>query len=221
MFPVPDARPRGYRRSTRRNWLVSSLAALAAVMLLALIGACGGDDSPESEPTVSPDGTGAASSPTPADETPSPAPVTPLPTPGPTFPPGCNASGLTSELDLGPGQYARGESISITMTLKNCGDSEVLLYYPDGMRYDFFAQNESGIEVWRWSEGRAFEQATGELRMDIGEEVVYTETWDQRDSRGKQVDDGRYKIFAFSVGCVEPTASECTFGPVGLVDIGG
>ncbi len=218
MFPEPDARSWWRCRSNVRNWLATSLMALAAVMLLALIGACGGDDS-DSEPTGSPNGSGAASSPTSEGESPSPPTGTPLPSIGPTFLPGCGASGLTAELDLGAGKFALGEPISITMTLKNCGDNVVQLYYPDGERYDFFAQNESGVEVWRWSDGKTFEQSLGELQMAVEEEVVYTETWDQSDSKGKQVPPGRYKIFAFSVGCVEPTASDCTFGPVGFVDL--
>jgi hypothetical protein len=197
--------------------------ALAALTLLALIGACGGDSATESEltgsPAGSPTGSAAASSPTPVGETPSPPPRTPLPSLGPTFLPGCGAIGLTSELDLGTGQFAQGEPISITMTLKNCGDNVVHLYYPNGERYDFFAQNESGVEVWRWSDGKAFEQSLGEVQMAIGEDVVYKETWEQRDSKGKQAPAGRYKIFAFSVGCADRASTNCTFGPVGFVDI--
>lgn len=220
MFPEPYARSRGHCGPAVRLRLAALLMSLAAATLLVLVGACGGDSSTESELTGSPTGSAAASSPTPEGATPSPTTArTPLPTLGPTFLPGCGAVGLTSELNLGAGQFAQGEPILIAMTLKNCGDNVVHLYYPNGERYDFFAQDESGVEVWRWSDGKTFEQSLGELQMAVGETAVYTESWDQRDSKGKQVPPGRYKIFAFSVGCVEPTASNCTFGPVGLVDI--
>ncbi len=196
---------------------------LAAATLLVLIGACGGDSATESEltgsPAGSPTGSAAASSPTPAGETPSPIARTPLPTLGPTFLPGCGAIGLTSQLDLGTQQFAQGEPISIAMTLKNCGDNVVHLYYTSGQRYDFFAENESGAEVWRWSEGQAFEQSLGEVQMAVGESVIYKETWDQRDSKGNQVPAGRHKIFAFSVGCADRASTNCTLGPVGFVDI--
>lgn len=194
-------------------------------MLLILAGACGGDDSPAAtgspagSATASPTSSEAAPSSTAAGETPAPEPATPQPTLGPSFAPGCTAVGLTSELDLGTQQFPLGQPIPVTMTLKNCGDNVVRLFYPSGQRYEFYAENDSGVEVWRWSTNQVFDQTLGEEQIAVGESVVYKETWDQLDTKVRQVPAGRYKIFAFGVGCADAASSDCTFGPVGFIDI--
>jgi hypothetical protein len=225
LFPEPGSRSRGHSRPAGRHLLVVLLLSAAAVALLILTGACGGDDSsnatgsPTGSAAASPSGSEAALSPTPEGETPAPEQRTPTPTLGPSFVPGCTAVGLTSELDVGPALFPLGQPIPIAMTLKNCGDNIVHLFYPSSQRYEFYAQNDSGLEVWRWATNQVFDQAKGEEQIAVGQSVVYKETWDQLDTKRKQVPAGRYKIFAFSVGCSDAASSNCTFGPVGYVDI--
>jgi hypothetical protein len=225
LLPEPGSRSRGHFRPAGRHLLAVLLLSAAAVALLILAGACGGDDSSDAtgSPTgsiaASPGGSEAAPSPTPEGETPAPEQETPTPTLGPSFAAGCTAVGLTSDLDLGTAQFKPGEPIPITMTLKNCGDNVVHLFYPSGQRFEFYAQNDSGVEVWRWSTGQTFDQAKGEEQIAVGQSVVYKQTWDQLDSKARQVPAGRYKVFAFSIGCADAASGNCTFGPVGYVDI--
>ena len=131
-------------------------------------------------------------------------------------------AGLLSDLTFSgdDGQYAPGEEIGMTLTLTNCGDNNVRLYYPTSQRYVFIAEDiDSGVEVWRSSDELAFLQVEGQEVIPPEESLVYEETWDQLDRDGAQVPAARYKISAFSVGCGAESQSECRFGPVQFVDI--
>lgn len=135
-------------------------------------------------------------------------------------PPGEEESiGLISDLvfDDGRFEFALGEPIPMTLTLINCSDQQTHLFYKDGQRYEFMAEDAEGREVWHWSHGRAFTQAVGQETIEPGQTVVYAEIWDGRDDEGQPVEPGRYKIFGFSIGCAEEsaTATGCQFG-VGL-----
>jgi hypothetical protein len=127
---------------------------------------------------------------------------------------------LITDLDFG-GQrrFAPGEPISMTLSLTNCGDKEVRLFYPDSQRYEFIVKDERAEEVWRWSQDENFTQAEGEETIEQGEDVTYTEVWDQRDQDGKRVSPGSYQILGFSVGCADKQASDCQFGLGLLISI--
>ena len=131
--------------------------------------------------------------------------------------------GLLSDLifDHDDRQYAVGEEVEMTLRLTNCGENEATLHYVTGQRYEFIiANSETGEELWRWSDGQAFTEALDEQVLANGEVVEYTETWDQTNSAGEQVPEGRYKVSAFSVGCGVPSEEPCQFGPIRQIDIG-
>ncbi len=214
------------------------LTVALAVFALFALGACSGDKSESSTP--SPDSTGTPSSelsPTPSPTaspelsptaSSSPAPsseLTPLPSPeviaqptpevieGIPSIPGCAVAGLVSDLDFG-GQlhFAPGEPISITLTLTNCAENDVNLFYPDSQRYEFIVKDEEGAEVWRWSKDKEFTQEPGEESVKSGEVLILTEVWDQRDQDGQLVPLGLYQILGLSVGCADSSISDCQFG---------
>jgi hypothetical protein len=205
---------------------LNRFAASAAVGVIALLtfAACGGDSPLSSTPPApSPEPT-QISSPSPGSTaapgfTPLPAPTTGGTPAAAGCPTGREDVGLTSDLEFGDGrsEYAIGEPVSMTLILTNCGGNPTRLFYGDGQRYEFIAEDDRGEEVWRWSHDRAFTQAAGEETIQPGETVVYSEQWDQRGNDGKPVQEGRYKIFGFSIGCGSEgaTRSGCHFG-VGL-----
>ena len=208
-------------RDPRR--LVLALAATVALAALTLLAACGGGDDSSASPTPTASGATAAPSTaatqTPAGTTPEPDTGTPTPTPGESFAPNCAAIGLTSHLDLGTGQFTLGQPVPIMMTIKNCGNNVNTLFFRTSQRYEFYIQNDTGIEVWRYSDGKTFDQAVGQDQLAVGEERTYGETWDQKDSRSRQVPAGRYKVFAFSIGCADAASTNCTFGPVSYISV--
>ncbi|MCH7999879.1 MAG: hypothetical protein IIA91_10410 [Chloroflexi bacterium] len=201
--------------------MIVAPTALGVIAALALA-ACNGDSSVSpASPGPSPELTEVVSPvPTPTS-TPLSTPVPQQGTPGAS---GCPSGrerdlGLISNLEFGDGlsEYVIGEPVSMTLTLTNCADNPARLFYPDGQRYEFIAEDEQGQEVWRWSFEKAFTQAVGEETIGPGETVAYSEVWEQSSNDGQQVDPKRYKIFGFSVGCGVESAIDtgCHFG-VGL-----
>jgi hypothetical protein len=197
------------------------LAAFAVAMMgLALMSACGGDDSSSSTPTPAPASGGSGSSPAPTG--------TPVGSPAGTAGPAaiCSAAdaqkGTLTTLDFGQNDktaYDPGEQIDITLTIGNCSDKALTLTYPTTQRYIFNIEDSAGNKVWTSGDNKVFEQVQGQETIPPNQTLVYTETWNQKDTSGAQVPDGQYKIEAFSVGCSAGQTS-CQFGPVRFVAIG-
>jgi hypothetical protein len=115
--------------------------------------------------------------------------------------------------------YDPGQPIEMTFTIANCGDVETTLTFPTTERYVFNALDAAGNKVWSTEDGKVFNEIQGTEKIGVNKTIVYTETWDQKDSNGQQVPDGQYKIQAFSVGCTSGQTG-CHFGPVRFVLIG-
>lgn len=202
--------------------LLISLIAYSVLGVI-VIGACNGDASSPAE-TPSPGSTASAS---PESTPPDSLQLSPVPfleaTAITPVAPGCAIEGLTSDINFDDpeSKFATGEPVQMTLTLTNCAHQPVRLFYRDSQRYEFVAEDEDGNEVWRWSRDQAFAQEKGEETIASAEKVDYTESWDQRNNDGEQVAPGRYKIFGFSVGCGEESATDsgCRFGPGRLIEI--
>lgn len=117
------------------------------------------------------------------------------------------------------GLYTTGEIVDITLILVNCGDNKSVLHYPTSQRVDFIITDPNSVEVWRSSDGEAFDQVVSEETIEPHEKVTYTESWDQKDSGGVQAADGQYKVSVFSVGCIASAREDCEFGPVRFIQI--
>lgn len=211
MLRIPDVT---LRRSAPPVLLLITLIALV------LAAACGGGDDNSS---ATPTGSSAAS----ASGSPAPS-GTAISTPAGTggAPAVCTQEdaqkGTITTLDFGEDNkvtYDPGQEIEMTFTIANCGDNAITLTYPTTQRYEFFAQDDNLNKVWSSADNKVFDQVQGQQTVGPNETVVYTETWDQKDSSGAQVPDGRYKISAFSVGC-SSGQTDCHFGPIRFVQIG-
>ena len=190
------------------------------LMGLAIVGACGDDDSAD---TDAPTQTEAESSPT---DDPDISPTAPVPTPpsitGRECEPGPQTGiGLISyvEFDDEASQYAPGEEIGMKLVLRNCAGENVELFYESEARFDFSVEDSTGQEVWRWSDDQDLADVAGEVTILPEETVEYSATWDQRDSGDDLVEAGVYKVSAFSLGCGLEGASNCRFGPIELIAI--
>jgi len=181
-----------------------ALGAVLGVLAVLALGACNGGSSP---------------TPTPSPET-SPSPSAAL-SDGTAIVPECSVEGLTSDLvfDGDRRQFERGEPVSMTLVLTNCGDNEITLFYPDGQRYDFIVEDETSAEVWRWSHNRAFEDTLGEESLGPEESLTYTESWDQREADGEPAPPGSYQIWGFGLGCLEQSSTGCRYGPGLLITV--
>ena len=227
LFPRPAERCDLRLTSHHSKIAIARLPALAVVSLgLALAVACGGGASSTGTPTSSVSGSASASpgggSGTPAASG-TEASATVSATPGPTAVECGSAApdaGLISQVSFdGGGIYTAGQPIQITLVLADCANNDSVLYFPTAQRYHFIITDSNGVEVWRSSDGKSYDQAEGTETLHRGQTATYTETWDQKDRSGNQVPAGQYKVSAFSVGCIASPRSGCQFGPVGFVQI--
>ena len=101
--------------------------------------------------------------------------------------------GLLYTLSTDRRTYGQGESVRITLTKRNISNRTIVLRYRTTQRFEFVVRR--GAEtVWRWSDGRSFAQATATVRLAPGESQVFRATWNQRNTRGRQVAPGNYTI---------------------------
>jgi hypothetical protein len=60
--------------------------------------------------------------------------------------------------------------------------------------FDLVVDSEGGSRVWRRLEGKVVAMALGVLRLEPGEEIILSETWDQRTDDGVPVSEGAYRV---------------------------
>lgn len=101
--------------------------------------------------------------------------------------------GLLYTLTTDRRTYRRGDPVRITLTKRNVTNRAIVLRYRTSQRFDFVVRRGREL-VWRWSDGRVFAQTTATVRLAPGESQVFRATWDQRDTRGRQVSPGIYTI---------------------------
>jgi len=101
-------------------------------------------------------------------------------------------NGLQLELLLDRTQLKRGESVALTLRVKNLLSIPVVLHFRDGQIFDFlaFRSPADGVAdrvIWRWSQDQVFTQALRDLTLAPGEERTYEVSWDGRASSGEML----------------------------------
>ncbi|MHB1416094.1 MAG: BsuPI-related putative proteinase inhibitor [Chloroflexota bacterium] len=102
------------------------------------------------------------------------------------------ATGVKVALQTGRGDYAPGDPVKFTVTVKNDGSAPAALQFNSGQRFDIVVLDAQGNEVWKWSNGMMFTMALGTLELQPGESKSFDATWDQKDGKGAQVGAGHY-----------------------------
>ena len=110
---------------------------------------------------------------------------------------------VIADLEIEQTSYEAGEPIKMTLRVVNCASRPITRSFPDAQRYDFSVKGERGIEVWRWSKGMTFAEVLEEVTFEPGDEVTFSETWDQLDDEGEPVQPGQYELGGESTGCDE------------------
>jgi len=62
-----------------------------------------------------------------------------------------------------PNNFIQSENIELFLVLTNHSADAVTLTFSNGQQYDFYIKSSIDIEVWRWSENKAFTLDTTEL----------------------------------------------------------
>ncbi len=71
------------------------------------------------------------------------------------------------------GTFPRDEIVPLRLSVTYTGDKPFQLTFSSAQKYDFAISNESGTEVWRWSQGRIFAQASETLALKTADSYNY------------------------------------------------
>lgn len=80
----------------------------------------------------------------------------------------------TISMDVFPERPQFGFTATFRLFIR--AESETVLTFPTGQRYDFEVYSGQDL-IWRWSEDKLFTQAFGEVRIPAGDQVLYQEIW--------------------------------------------
>ena len=72
---------------------------------------------------------------------------------------------------------ASANDVHFSLAVQNATAKQVELSFPDGRTHDFVVLDETGREVWRWSEKRMFTQTMQNRLLDSRDSVMYDERW--------------------------------------------
>jgi len=108
--------------------------------------------------------------------------------------------GLRHEASITKRAFDAGESIEVTITIRNTGMSPVSLTFFSGQRFDLLVRRPRGDEIWRWSHDKAFIQSIQTIPIRPNEPVTLKGSWDQRDYQGRRADPGVYEVIAYVTG---------------------
>ncbi len=78
-----------------------------------------------------------------------------------------------------------GNGVEFSLDIRNNTSKMVELRFPSGLTHDFYVQDASGKEVWRWSSSRMFTQGLQNKLVKAKETAVFTEEWDAANVHGK------------------------------------
>ena len=120
--------------------------------------------------------------------------------------------GLVAELSTNGTTFSRGEAVSLTLSITNCGAKPVTRWYSSSQFFDFDVRNASGSKVWHWSHERVFLAVITERTFQPGEPVTYAAVWNQENNDGQKVPPGRYEALGIDVGCPDESLPGCHFG---------
>jgi len=88
-----------------------------------------------------------------------------------------------------------GETVTMTLKVRNIGDQPVTLNFTSLPEADFVVMTENYEEVWRWSHGKSFITIVPDpIELPPGGEKSYIVEWDQKDNDGNQVPAGNYLV---------------------------
>ena len=102
---------------------------------------------------------------------------------------------VQTKLGSDKGTYAPGETVHLVFTVTNTSPEAVRFATPSLQKYDFIAYKNETV-IWRWSDGRMFGQAIGQIVLQPGESVTYSESWALKTDPRDRAIPGTYKLVA-------------------------
>ena len=95
--------------------------------------------------------------------------------------------------------YAHGETINMTMKVKNEGSSTITYSFPTGRQFDFSAVHSNG-DLWNYSHGRNYTRASTSVQIQPGDTWTNAVSWDQIVNAGSLIPTGVIELGAIVPG---------------------
>jgi hypothetical protein len=92
-----------------------------------------------------------------------------------------------------PARVRPGAVVTLDLTVRNTSNRPIRAPFASAQQYDFEVWRGDQL-VYRWSQGRVFAQALTELRLNPGQAITFTGTWNQRSADGVRVQPGEYTV---------------------------
>lgn len=80
-------------------------------------------------------------------------------------------------LTADPGVVESGESVTLTLVVRNLSEKGQSFELASSQTYDFIAFKKGGDEIWRWSSGMMFTQVIGSVTIETKGSKVYKVSW--------------------------------------------
>jgi hypothetical protein len=77
-----------------------------------------------------------------------------------------------------------GSRVEFNLDVRNNSKKMVELRFKDGKTHDFYVQDASGKEVWRWSKSRMFTQGVQNKLVKARDVAVFSEAWNPSNAHG-------------------------------------
>ncbi len=78
-----------------------------------------------------------------------------------------------------------GSRVEFNLDVRNNSKKMVELRFRDGRTHDFYVQDDSGKEVWRWSKSRMFTQGVQNKLVKSRDVAVFSEQWSPSNAHGR------------------------------------
>ncbi len=101
--------------------------------------------------------------------------------------------------------YGPTDTVELTFSITNTGKDPVKFEFANSQLYDFIIKNGEGIEVARWSLGRAFLPVDAPVTLAAGKSFEYLTRWRQIDQNDEPISPGRYELLAIQTTKDTPT----------------
>jgi len=87
------------------------------------------------------------------------------------------AGDFSVSLTADPGVVESGESVTLTLVVRNLSEEDRTLELSSSQTYDFVAFEKGGEEIWRWSSGMMFTQVIGSVTIEARGSKAYKVSW--------------------------------------------
>src|SRR5262245_24762695 len=95
--------------------------------------------------------------------------------------------------------FVDARAVRFTLEVRNTGKKHVEISFPNGQAYDFVVLDSTGIEVWRWAEGRIFTQTVRNKGLSKGDAMHVEEQWSPKGMIGRYIAVARLRSTNFPV----------------------